>query len=1339
MDSALRCRPIAYDSTGLTKGRLAGRFFVLCALLLLGRFLSAFPLTAQTFKNPTLISTATDPTTISQADLNGDGKIDLAYLDGGGPFVLHILLGNGDGTFRHGQDITLPNGIGGTITVADVNKDERPDLVLGGESPTGQIAVLLGNGDGTFAAPVISQFTPSGTDFPTINSVIGVADFNGDGAVDLAASDGQNDAVYILLGNNTGSFTLKTSLFNGGGPVNVLTADLNGDGHIDLVVRGSLAADATVYLGKGDGTFQAGVGYAGPHNIASVILRDMDGDGHLDMVVTGFNNTVDILHGNGDGTFAATSSGGTSNGGPLPSLLAINDFNSDGILDLAVATGNGICILLGKGNLAYGPPICYSGSPTAISAVMADFNRDGFEDFAEIAPGGIALTFGIAGGTLQSADVYDLGEDPANLAVADFNGDNILDIAVNTTQPAPVILLGKSGGKFTVPAIPGPPTNSAAAGMYTGDFNGDGKADLLLTNTSPTTGATILFGTGNGTFSAPVVPPISTTPGSGVAVLGDFNHDGTTDIGVLDLQSFDILLGERNNTFEIKNNFFGELDLEGVAVGDFNKDGKLDIVFSQDSANPLQIWLGNGDGTFNLGHQLPGINLPQVIAVADFDGDGNPDIASLEGFFSVVQIYYGNGDGTFQNPVNLPLEREYLQMQAIDIDNDGKPDLVFTDNKVISIIHNLGKRNFSAEEHVLAGSIGSFVVRDVNGDGLPDILVANGGTGTSVGPTTVTVLLNQGAAKTISSQLSVSPEPSTYGQPFTIHIAITPQGTNPPTPTGSVAISIDDIPVATLPVTSLNLSYSDPNSPSLSVGVHTLVATYSGDQNYGAASFTDQHEIIPIVFPTTTTLTATPTTATASETVRFTVNVTSPGQNANAPNPLSGAVVFRDGSTNLGTVQLGSGSTATFDTALLSAGTHGIAAYYLGYTAQFEQTASFAPSNSSPTAITITASATSTALTGMPTSVTAGSIVSLTAVVNSTSGMPTGAVTFSDGATALSTQPLDATGTAVFGATFSGSGTHTLTANYHANSSFATSTSPQLTIKVTAAQQASQSLTKLSATPNPQIPAQLVLTANVSASATVPTGLVTFQDGGNILATLTLNSQGLASYPFTATTPGLHYFTAVYAGDSTHHSSVSAAVLEETPLNASDFSLNLTVGSLTIAQGQSTVALATATSINGFNGTISISCSAASPKVSCQVPRSSLAGGQGSSVIVIRAVQSEVSVSMPGGLGKFPGTTLRGMLFVGAFAWTTVMLIVSLSRRRFQLACLCIVCAVFAVGCAGRSLVSNDVTPVGNYILTVQATSAPAKGIARLSHTTQLQVQVVAPNANVEFPSSPKQ
>ena len=1300
------------------------RVFAFFLLLMACASFCAASASAQIFKNPTMISTATDPTTISKGDFNGDGKTDLAYLDGSGPFVLHILMGNGDGTFEHGQDIQLPVGIGGAITVADVNKDGWPDLVLGGGGPQAQLGVLLGNGNGTFRAPIISQFGGANSNYADIGSVIGVADFNGDGAVDLAASDIQNDAVYILMGNNTGSFTLKTTLFNGSGPTNVLVPDLNGDGHIDLVVRGFFGADATVYLGNGDGTFQMGVRYSGPHNITGLVLRDMDGDGKLDMVVSGFNNTIDILHGNGDGTFSTTSSGGTSYGGPGAVLLYVADLNSDGILDLVTATENGISVLLGQGNLAYGPPVSYSGSPTPSGSVMADFNRDGNQDFAEEAPGGIALSFGAPGGTLQSADVYDLGEGLNGVAIADFNGDKITDIAVNAAQPDPVILLGKSPGKFTVPQT-SPSTNGAVPGIaiLTGDFNGDGKADLMLTHGIPSPSVSVLFGNGDGTFGDPVVPTIPGNPTYGLAAVGDFNKDGNTDAAVVDYSSLDVLLGQRNETFAVKTNTFPALLSNGLAVGDFNNDGKLDLVFTNVTDNPLQTLLGNGDGTFTLGSQLPAEEFPAAMAVTDLNGDGKADIIALENFINQIQIYLGNGDDTFQAPINLQLQRQYAEMSVADMDGDGKPDIILSDGTLICIIRNLGGGNFGPEQHVLAGSIASFAVKDVNGDGLPDIVVANGNSAT-----TVTVLLNQGAAKTVGGQLSVSPEPSTYDQPFTVNISLTPEETNTPAPTGSVAISIDDTPVATIPVTGSSLSYTAPNSPSLPVGVHTLEAVYSGDSNYLAATFNGQHQIVPIVYPTTTTLSGSPTSATASRTIHFVATVTSPGQNANAPNPLGGTVIFRDGSTNLGTAQVAPDGAAVFDTALLSPGTHSITATYLGYTAQLEQTASFAPSTSAAVTLTIIADSTAVALSGQPAIVQTGSNVSLTAVVTSSSAIPTGAVTFLDGDTPISIQPLDATGTSVLSATLGASGTHTITAIYQANAQFASSTSAPVSISVTGVAQVAESDTRLVALANSAVANQVTLTSSVSSHSATPVGVVTFMDGGAKLAAIPLGPQGSASFSATLTRPGLHYLIAVYGGDSHLRSSVSSTVVERTPLNQPDFSLNASADSLVISQGKSASVLTTVTPINGFAGQVNVTC-ATTPGISCEVRNSVLASGQGSSAVFINATPTGARASVFRDARLCSRERLAALLFFSLILWV-FLLGREPGRSRVAFVSICLLGLAFLAGCSAPSQSPHDLTPAGAYVVTIQSSSTATKEAPALTHTTQVQVEVVSRSVN---------
>jgi Big-like domain-containing protein len=532
--------------------------------------------------------------------------------------------------------------------------------------------------------------------------------------------------------------------------------------------------------------------------------------------------------------------------------------------------------------------------------------------------------------------------------------------------------------------------------------------------------------------------------------------------------------------------------------------------------------------------------------------------------------------------------------------------------------------------------------------------------------------------------------------------------------------------VATIPVTSVNMSYTDTNSPSLSVGLHTLEAVYSGDKNYIAGTFNAEHAIVPVIYPTATTLTAAPNPAVASQTVRFTATVTSPGQNANAPNPLSGTVVFRDGSTNLGTAQVAGGGVATFDTSLLSAGTHSVAAFYLGYTAQLEQTASFAPSNSTSVMVAITASATSTTLTGMPTSVPAGGIVSLTAVVASSAGAPTGAVTFLDGTSPLSAEPLDATGTAVFSATFGNSGTHTLTAAYQANANFAASSSSPLSISVTTGAQAVESTTQLTAVPSSQLMNQIVLTANVRSRSVEPTGGVTFFDGGNPLGVVTLNNQGTATYPVTLATLGLHYLTAAYSGNSKLRPSVSATVLERAPSNDADFSLDLSEASVTVQQEQSTSFLVTATSINGFSGKISLSCAPATSEMSCQVQRSSLPSGHGSSLVTINTSQSHTGASSAPSISLDQRGPAAGMLVVSFIG----MLMLLAGRRGLGLSSICFLCVMVAAGCVSPSSVSHNATPVGTYVVTIQAASIGSNTGMAVTHAASVQILVVARTGN---------
>lgn len=478
-----------------------------------------------------------------------------------GDTLLSVLFGNGDGTLAPATTIDYIGEYYGNVVLAaaDLNGDGKTDLaVLTGMAPGmdfgtlvssgGTAIVYINNGNGTFQ-PGVSYATGAGS--------IGLAldDFNGDTKIDLAvlaqSGEGQQNSgagdVNVLLGNGDGTFQgNRTYTVLLGSPTGSFAADLNGDGKLDLIFfSDTYNAAAAVYLGNGDGTFQNPVWYQTCCNFDGytydLATGDFNGDGRLDLVATSIDNhgnpNFSILLGYGDGTFDSPLVYGLPE--PFSSTnpnIAVADFNRNRKPDLAICGPSGVMILLGIGNGAFGPATVL---PTPCQYIFeGDFNGDKKIDLAVVGVnGGIYVMLGNGNGTFQLPLYTSTGASYAGID-ADFNRDGKLDLAIVVGNSVNVFL-GNGDGTFKTPPLVFT-VGMVPVGLATLDINGDGNLDLVAPDDGLNS-VDVLLGSGDGTFGASIPytlggrlslygGPCAIYTCSYTPTLADFNGDGAPDI-----------------------------------------------------------------------------------------------------------------------------------------------------------------------------------------------------------------------------------------------------------------------------------------------------------------------------------------------------------------------------------------------------------------------------------------------------------------------------------------------------------------------------------------------------------------------------------------------------------------------------------------------------------------------------------------------------------------------------------------------------------------------------------------------------------------------------------------
>jgi Bacterial Ig-like domain (group 3)/FG-GAP-like repeat/FG-GAP repeat len=573
----------------------------------------------------------------------------------------------------------------------------------------------------------------------------------------------------------------------------VAVGDFNGDGIPDLAL-----APGVVRLGNGDGTF--GAAALLPGGGFAIAAADVNDDGKLDLVVlTGdfLNNAMDVttLLGNGDGTFVAGPSMTIVGGRPVWGVIAVADFNGDGIPDVALTGGQGESfLLLGKGDGSF------------VSSPLPD--------------------------------VVDL-----SMVVGDFNKDGISDLVMTSGA----LLLGKGDGTFQASTAPIP---AGAWSIAVGDFNGDGNPDLMaiVPGESSASGspALILLGAGDGTFPTTVTDSaISVDPGLGAMTVGDFNGDGILDLAAAGSCCYfpttvTIWLGDGTAHFTLSSQFTAEYGADFLLSADLNGDGLSDLLMTVTSAhelNPQTLVFMPEKQTATA--TAEGITLSAVAPVphqafASYAGDdtykpGKSGVVSVGAGQRLAMLFVSSS----ANPVSAG---DAVTLTAMAQTGPPMPtgSVEFFEGN-----SQLGTGAFSngAANVTLGGFTAGW-----------HLITASYPGDSNYAPASLTFVLE--VIGTAASSVTLSPSATTITdrQPLTVNITVNGT-TGQPGPTGIVSLAFASSSGLFLTAGTVENGTASVNIPAgtLGSGPNVLTVGYLGDPVYGVSSATTTIIVSPLV------------------------------------------------------------------------------------------------------------------------------------------------------------------------------------------------------------------------------------------------------------------------------------------------------------------------------------------------------------------------------------------------------------------------------------------------------------------------------------------------------------
>ncbi len=756
-----------------------------------------------------------------------------------------------------------------------------------------------------------------------------------------------------------------------------------------------------------------------------------------------------------------------------------------------------------------------------------------------------------------------------------FSGDNGPATNAAISAPSSIVLDGSGNIYFTdsanhavrmVNSLTGIITTIAGLGNQQG-YSGDGGLAVAAKLNSPyglafdAAGNLYIADTGNSVIRKLTVTTgvITTVAGTGVA---GYKGDGGPATAAKLNSPWGITFGGNGNLYiaDLNNNVVRQINVTGIistvagtGTPGFTGDGSIATVATLNGPAGIAVDVaGNvyiadsGNNRIRKVNATTGI-ISTLAGVSNesFIGDGgNSNMAGLYGPYSLFLDESGSlyVSDMFHNRIRrISSNTALLQYQTIRVnrtspsqpetfENDGNTDLTVTsvnpgsnaalDSSISTCISGLvlsvGAPCILGVEFAptvvgdnVTGSV-NIVSDATNSPGVISLV----GKVLTVDPTTVT--------------LTSSTNPVTLGAPLTLMAHVTTAGTSV---SGTIQFLDGSTPVGTVALDSSGVATFATSS--LSLGQHTLTASYSGDTNNAPSTSTVLSEVVKQ--GTSLALKSSLNPAVASASVTFTATLSSAGSKP------GGTVTFSDNSTTIGVSALDINGAATLSIATLSPGSHSITATYSGDSSNMS-------SQSAALTETISQAATTTTLTANISTISTGGSVIFTASVSSSGGgtVATGLVTFKDGTSIIGTSPLDSAGVATFPTSTLTSGQHSITAVYQGDTDNLLSTSAAL---VETVQQITTSTILVSDTNPANAGAVIHLSATVSAAGGTTaggplTGLVTFQEGSVTLGTGSLSPTGTAALSLSTLTVGQHNITATYAGNTNYGSSSSVALVQ---------------------------------------------------------------------------------------------------------------------------------------------------------------------------------------------------